>query len=134
VISELAELAAYEDPVTLVPMVVEACRLTPDDATLRAVEGHLLDRAGETRRAVGALRAALYLDPRSCVVRYLLARCLFRLGRVGRARRELRAVLARVSSNRCTDAPELKMFELPQPGELEALSRKLIEDMADRSG
>jgi hypothetical protein len=126
-IDRLAQLVAGDDYATAVSVAVDACRRTPDDSVLRAIEGRLLELTDEPERAVAAYRAALYLDPRSCVVRYLLAGCLVRLGRTARARRELRALLAASSSSQCTDIPELSLFGIPRLEDIEALGRELLD-------
>ena len=64
-----------------VARVTEACRRSPDDPVLRAIEGRVHEVAGELERAVAAYRAALYLEPTLCEVRFLMAECLHRLGR-----------------------------------------------------
>jgi len=107
-------------------VVMEGRRRMPDDAGLRAIEGRILDLTHEPERAVGAYRAALYLEPRLCVVRYLLADCLDRLGRKRRAKREARAVLASMSSHQCKNLAVLDDFQVPLATEVEDLSRELL--------
>jgi len=126
-IRKAASLTKGGDPAGAASLVVGACRRTPIDAGLRAIEGRTHDLSDEPDRAIGAYRAALYLEPKICVVRYLLADCLLRLGRKSRARRELHAVLATISARQCKDAPELEDFEVPPLTEIENLSRGLLD-------
>ena len=126
-IRRAASLTKAGDPSGAASLVVEACRRTPIDAGLRAIEGRTHDLSDEPDRAIGAYRAALYLEPKICVVRYLLADCLLRLGRKSQARRQLHAVLATISAGQCKDAPELGDFEVPRLAEIENLSRGLLD-------
>jgi len=77
----------------------------PEDASLRAYEGLALDVMGDHEGAIGAYRASLYLDSTLFQVRFLLARCMDRLGWGQRAMREQRQVLAMM---RTRDAGQLR--------------------------
>ncbi len=129
-----AEMLANGKGSDALQLVGSACRLAPDDATLRAMEGRVLDRVGEPRRAVAAFRAALYLEPQLCAVRYLLAECLIALGRGKRARSELRAVIATAAEKGCPTPPALEALGVPASALILARSRELLEETLDDTG
>jgi chemotaxis protein methyltransferase CheR len=85
----------------------------PSDPAAHALQGFLDDLCGRTEEAVGAYRAALYLDPALYQVRVLLADCLLRLGNRDRAEHEFREVLTLLAGGR---ERALRGFEeLPLP-------------------
>ncbi len=106
--------------------VTEACRRSPDDPVLRAIEGRVHEVAGELERAVAAYRAALYLEPALCEVRFLMAECLYRLGRRGRAGRELRAVLAALAARTCFSLPAMDPLGRPSRDHMEWRAREML--------
>ncbi|HET9211057.1 MAG TPA: CheR family methyltransferase [Thermoanaerobaculia bacterium] len=85
----------------------------PSDPAAHALAGFLHDLCGRTEEAVGAYRAALYLDPALFQPRVLLADCLLRLGRRDLAEHQFREVLTLLTSAR---EKALGLFEgLPLP-------------------
>ncbi len=115
-------------------VVGSASRQAPDDATLRTMEGRVLALAGEPQRAVGAFRAALYLEPGLCPARFLLAEILHQLGRNRRARSEIRAVIAGLSSGNFRTPPALDVFGVPGSAEIATRSRELLAETLDDTG
>jgi len=128
--------AAFDagNPSEALAMAGSASRAAPDDAILRAMEGRVLALAGEPQRAVAAFRAALYLEPKLCQVRFLLAEILHQLGRNRRARGELRAVIASLSTGACRTPPALEMLGVPGSAEIELRSRELLDETLDDTG
>lgn len=128
-----AALAAGNDS-EAVGLVGSASRGAPDDATLRAMEGRVLALVGEPQRAVAAFRAALYLEPNSYPVRFLLAQCLHQLGRHRRTRSEIRAVIAGLTTGECRTPPALEALGVPNSAEIATLSRELLAETLDDTG
>jgi chemotaxis protein methyltransferase CheR len=85
----------------------------PSEPAAHALQGFLHDLCGRTEDAVGAYRAALYLDPALFQPRVLLADCLLRLGKRDLAEHQFREVLTLLTSGR---EKALTLFEgLPLP-------------------
>ncbi|HEY3569112.1 MAG TPA: CheR family methyltransferase [Thermoanaerobaculia bacterium] len=85
----------------------------PSEPAAHALVGFLHDLCGRTEEAVGAYRAALYLDPALFQPRVLLADCLLRLGKRDLAEHQFREVLTLLTSGR---EKALGLFEgLPLP-------------------
>jgi chemotaxis protein methyltransferase CheR len=85
----------------------------PSEPAAHALVGFLHDLCSRTEEAVGAYRAALYLDPALFQPRVLLADCLLRLGKRDLAEHQFREVLTLLTSGR---EKALGLFEgLPLP-------------------
>lgn len=85
----------------------------PSEPAAHALLGFLHDLCGRTEEAVGAYRAALYLDPAFFQPRVLLADCLLRLGKRDLGEHQFREVLTLLASGR---EKALGLFEgLPLP-------------------
>jgi chemotaxis protein methyltransferase CheR len=93
----------------------------PSEPAAHALLGFLHDLCGRTEEAVGAYRAALYLDPALFQPRVLLADCLLRLGKRDLAEHQFREVLALLTGGR---EKALALFEgLPLPDRERAQKR-----------
>jgi hypothetical protein len=123
---EVAGCLESENRNEAVTRATEIGRRSPDDPELRAIEGRVLDLVGETERAIAAYRAALYIEPSLCEVRFLMAECLDRIGRHGRAGRELRAVLASLASRTCTPLPAIDPLGRPSRAHMEWRAREIL--------
>ena len=113
-------------------LIQDAVTCSPEDATLRGLQGWILERCGDPSGAVGSYRAALYLEPSLVQVRYLIAECLWRLGSHDRARHELRAVLSALSGGRAGVVEGLEDLGVPAVDDLgercrQALARQPAE-------
>ncbi len=103
----------------------------PEDAVIRAFMGLVHDVSGENEAAVQAYRAALYLEPRLSQVRYLLARCLERLGWQAPAQRELRQVLGMASGTQLL-LPGSDRLGLPSVRQVETACRDALAKSKER--
>lgn len=101
-------------------LIREATVLFPESPVLRAFEGLAFDVQQLTDAALKAYRASLYLDPSLYQVRYLLARCMERLGWRERARREFREVLTSLASGEARELEDWAVLGLPARAHVEA--------------
>lgn len=88
-----------------------------DDPELRALAALARDREGDLAAARRGYRAVLYLEPRLFQVRLLLANCLERSGRPGRADTERRAALVALLEGKVTTLPGSERLGLPSEAE-----------------
>jgi chemotaxis protein methyltransferase CheR len=100
-------------------LIREATVLFPESPSLRALEGLALDVQQLTDSALKAYRACLYLDPTLFQVRYLLARCMERLGWQDRAQREYREVLATLASQQARNLEDWAVLGVPSRAQVE---------------
>ncbi len=77
-----------------------ALQAHPDDAHLRALAARADELLGDSDSARRGYRAAVYLEPQLVHARVLLATCLERAGKVGRARTEWLAVREVIETGR----------------------------------
>jgi chemotaxis protein methyltransferase CheR len=100
-------------------LIREATVLFPESPSLRALEGLAFDFQQLTDSALKAYRACLYLDPTLFQVRYLLARCMERLGWQDRAHREYREVLATLTSQQARNLEDWAVLGVPSRAQVE---------------
>ncbi len=101
-------------------IIQDATKAFPEDAVVRAFDGLASDLAGEVDRAIRSYRAALYLDPNLYQARYLLARCMERIGWRNRAANELASVLATMAAPGSHELPGDDQLGLPRRAQIRA--------------
>jgi chemotaxis protein methyltransferase CheR len=116
----IVEALAQSDIEHAQELIREATALYPESPSLRALEGLAFDVQQLTDSALKAYRACLYLDPTLFQVRYLLARCMERLGWQDRAQREYREVLATLASQQTTNLEDWAVLGVPSRAQVEA--------------
>lgn len=112
-------------------LMAAAIERSPEDPDLRGIQGWICERLSDPSAAVGSYRAALYLEPSLVQVRFLIAGCLWRLGRRDRARHEFRTVLRSLSSGRTIAVEGFERLGAPAVGDLVERCRWALEHEPD---
>jgi chemotaxis protein methyltransferase CheR len=99
----------------------------PADPAAHVLAGLVHEVAGSPDAAADAFRAALYLEPDLPQVRYRLATCLRRAGKVELALRQIRDVVATLERGGGRNLPVLDGRLLPGPAETLRLARGTLE-------
>jgi chemotaxis protein methyltransferase CheR len=110
---EAARRLVGNDLDAVAPLVEDAREGDASEPAAYALEGFLADLTDRSEDAVGAYRAALYLDPDLYQVRQLLADCLFRLGHLRQAEHQFRETLASLQADRGRELVVLEELPLP---------------------
>lgn len=110
---EAARRLVANDLDAVAPLVRDARESDASEPAAYALEGFLADLTDRSDDAVGAYRAALYLDPDLYQVRQLLADCLFRLGHLRQAEHQFRETLASLQADRGRELVVLEELPLP---------------------
>ena len=99
----------------------------PADPAAHVLSGLVHELAGRADAAADAFRAALYLEPDLPQVRFRLANCLRRAGKVELALRQTRDVVATLERGGGRHLPALDGRLLPGPAETLRLARGALE-------
>jgi len=100
----------------------------PENPTTHALVGFVASRMTDFEAAVLAYRGALYLDPASPEIRFLMAVALEGDGRLDRAQREYRSALGVLGSAPLGTQPIFKHLGLPGRDQLLSICRKKISE------
>jgi chemotaxis protein methyltransferase CheR len=126
-ISLLEELLDGGDRDGAREVIAHAVERSPEDASLRGLQGWISEGSGDSSTAVAAYRAALYLEPSLVQIRFLFADCLLRSGSPERARHELRSVLSTLSVGRAVAVEGLDRLGAPAVCDLDEHCRRALE-------
>ncbi len=111
---------------------MDALQAYPDDGHLRALAARADELLGDAESARRGYRAAAYLEPRLFHARVLLAACLERAGKVGRARSEWLAVRESIESGRAIPLVGWDRLGLPDEGAAHAAALGALGTVVDR--
>jgi chemotaxis protein methyltransferase CheR len=111
--AQIIDALVAGDPMQAARWLDQALRRTPEEPLLRVLQGIACESCGDVSGAVQAFRAALYLNPMLFQARFLLARCMQRLGWDDRARRERQQVLGILDSPRAERLHGVRRLEVP---------------------
>jgi chemotaxis protein methyltransferase CheR len=126
VVGQLVGLREAGDLARAREVIGVAVDRSPEDALLRGIQGWICDQSGDHSTAVACYRAALYLEPSLQQVRFLIANCLWRLGRHERARHEFRTVMSALSIGRVVSVEGFERLGAPAICDLEARCRDAL--------